>query len=108
MPPVRSASWRRPFSELRGTRAPFAADLDSTLADLPTIRTYIARMRIQTDMARTLLDDTIVALETGRADAMLRVLECKAAAGEAAVEVLDTAMRVCGGAAFRKDVAIER
>ena len=84
------------------------AHLDSTLADLPTIRTYIARMRIKTDMARTLLDDTIAAIETGRADTMLRVLECKAAAGEAATEVLDIAMRVCGGAAFRKDVGVER
>ena len=65
--------------------------LESTLADLPTIRSYIARMRIRTDMARTLLDDTISALETGRADTMLRVLSCKAAAGEAAIEVLETA-----------------
>ena len=39
---------------------------------------------------------------------MLRILECKAAAGEAATEVLDLAMRVCGGAAFRQDVAVER
>ena len=59
-------------------------------------------------MAKTLLDDTIVALETSRPDAMLRVLSCKAAAGEAANEVVDTAMRVCGGAAFRKDIAVER
>jgi len=82
--------------------------LDSTLADLPTVRSYIARMRIRTDMARTLLDDTIAALETGRADMMLRVLSCKAAAGEAAIEVLETGMRVCGGAAYRKDLAVER
>ena len=59
-------------------------------------------------MARALLDDTIAALETGRADTMLRVLACKAAAGEAAIEVLETGMRVCGGAAFRKDLAVER
>jgi alkylation response protein AidB-like acyl-CoA dehydrogenase len=39
---------------------------------------------------------------------MLRVLECKAAAGETATEVLDLAMRVCGGAAFRNDVGVER
>jgi phosphonate transport system substrate-binding protein len=39
---------------------------------------------------------------------MLRVLECKAAAGESANEVLDLAMRVCGGAAFRKEVGVER
>jgi alkylation response protein AidB-like acyl-CoA dehydrogenase len=84
------------------------AHLGSSLADLPTIRNYIARMRVKTDMARTLLGDTILALEGGRPDAMLRVLSCKAAAGEAAVDVVETAMRVCGGAAFRKDVAVER
>lgn len=39
---------------------------------------------------------------------MLRVLEVKAAAGEASTEVTDLAMRVCGGAAFRKEVGIER
>ena len=65
-------------------------------------------MRVQTDMVRTLLDDTILALEAGRPDAMLRVLSCKAAAGEAALNVVETAMRVCGGAAFRKDLAVER
>ena len=65
-------------------------------------------MRIKTDMARALLDDTISALETGRSDATLRVLSCKAAAGEASIEVVETAMRVCGGAAFRKDLAVER
>ena len=32
----------------------------------------------------------------------------KASAGETANEVLDTAMRVCGGFAFRKDVGVER
>jgi alkylation response protein AidB-like acyl-CoA dehydrogenase len=84
------------------------ADIESTLAELPTIRNYIARMRVKTDMARTLLNDTVFALETGRGDATLRVLACKAAAGETATEVLETAMRVCGGAAFRKDLAVER
>ena len=84
------------------------AHLGSSLADLPTIRNYVARMRVKTDMARTLLDDTIAALEGGRSDATLRVLSCKAAAGEAAIDVVETAMRVCGGAAFRKDVAVER
>ena len=39
---------------------------------------------------------------------MLRVLEVKAAAGEAAVAVTDLAMKVCGGAAFRKELGIER
>ncbi len=82
--------------------------LDQSLADLPTIRAYLARMRIKTDMARALLLDTLTALESGRDDTMLRVLEVKAAAGEASTEVTDLAMRVCGGAAFRKDVGVER
>jgi alkylation response protein AidB-like acyl-CoA dehydrogenase len=82
--------------------------MDSTLADLPTVRNYIGRMRVKTDMARAVLNDTVAALECGRGDATLRVLSCKAAAGEASTEVLETAMRVCGGAAFRKDVAVER
>lgn len=80
----------------------------STLADLPTIRAYIARMQIKTDLVASLLADTIAALDAGREDAMLRVLECKAAAGEASTEVTDLAMRVCGGAAFRKEVGVER
>jgi alkylation response protein AidB-like acyl-CoA dehydrogenase len=82
--------------------------LGSTLADLPTIRAYLARARIQADMARVLRDDTVAALAEQRADAMLRVMQVKAAAAEAALEVTDTAMRVCGGAAFRKDLGVER
>jgi alkylation response protein AidB-like acyl-CoA dehydrogenase len=102
---VMEAAVRRTAQHAGDTRF---ADLDRTLADLATVRNYVARMRVKTDMARALLDDTIAALESGRADAMLRVLSCKAAAGEAAVEVVETAMRVCGGAAFRKDLAVER
>jgi alkylation response protein AidB-like acyl-CoA dehydrogenase len=80
----------------------------ASLADLPTLRAFVARMRIKTDQTKALNADTLVAIATGRADATLRVLESKAAAGEAAAEVGDLAMRVCGGAAFRKDVGVER
>jgi alkylation response protein AidB-like acyl-CoA dehydrogenase len=82
--------------------------LGQSLADLPTVRAYLSRMRIKTDMCRALLLDTLVALEGGREDTMLRILEVKAAAGEASTEVTDLAMRVCGGAAFRKEVGVER
>jgi alkylation response protein AidB-like acyl-CoA dehydrogenase len=82
--------------------------LGSSLADLPTIRAYLARGRIKADMASALLLDTLAAMGAGRADTMLRVLEVKAAAAEAALEVTDIAMRVCGGAAFRKEAGIER
>lgn len=82
--------------------------LDSSLADLPTIRAYLARMRIETDKARTLWEDAIAAVEGGRADAMLRVLQVKAACGESALQVAALGMRVCGGAAYRDEIGVER
>ena len=82
--------------------------LGSTLSELPTIRAYLARARIDADMVRTLRDDTLAALAANRPDAMLRVMQVKAAAAETALTVTDTAMRVCGGAAFRKDAPVER
>jgi alkylation response protein AidB-like acyl-CoA dehydrogenase len=84
------------------------SDTATSFADLPTIRNYIARMRVKTDMSEALLSDTLAAVAGQRPEAPLRVLECKAAAGESANEVLDLAMRVCGGAALRKDVGVER
>jgi len=81
---------------------------ESTLADLPTIRAYLARMRVATDQVRCLLLDLVAAMEQQRDDVVLRVLEAKCAAGETATKVLDTAMRVCGGAAFRREVGVER
>ena len=82
--------------------------LDQTLAQQPLVRVDHARMRIATDQAAALLADTLAALESGREDAMLRVLEVKAAAGEAAIAVTDLAMKVGGGAAFRKELGLER
>jgi alkylation response protein AidB-like acyl-CoA dehydrogenase len=82
--------------------------IGTSLADLPTIRAYLARARIRTDSVNALLGDTVAAITANRSDTMLRVLEVKAAAGEAALEVTDTAMRVCGGAAFRSEAGIER
>lgn len=84
------------------------AHTGTTVADLPTIRAYVARMKTKTDMADALLSRTLDALEAGAPDAMLLLLEVKAAAGDAALEVTDLAMRVCGGAAFRKEVGVER
>jgi alkylation response protein AidB-like acyl-CoA dehydrogenase len=80
----------------------------AAIADLPTVRAFVARMQIRSDQTKALNADTLAAIASGRADATLRVLESKAAAGEAAGEVGDLAMRVCGGAAYRKDVGVER
>jgi alkylation response protein AidB-like acyl-CoA dehydrogenase len=84
------------------------AHAGTSLADLPTIRANLARMRIETDMAAALLREAVDAVCGGGADATLRVLEVKAGAGEAALQVTDLAMRVCGGAAYRKEVGVER
>jgi alkylation response protein AidB-like acyl-CoA dehydrogenase len=82
--------------------------LGVTLAEQPAARASYARLRIRTDGVRTFLTDTLTALSTGREDAMLRVLEVKAVAAEAASEVADGVMRLCGGAAFRKELGVER
>lgn len=82
--------------------------LDQRLVDQPLVRHDIGRMRLRTDAARALLHDTVAAIDSGREDAGLRVLEVKAVAAETAVDVTDLAMKACGGAAFRKDLGIER
>jgi alkylation response protein AidB-like acyl-CoA dehydrogenase len=75
---------------------------------LPTLRAQLATMQIDTDGLAARIDDLIDHLETPRETTMLRVLETKAAAGDVAIDVTSTAMRVCGGAAFSKHLNIER
>lgn len=99
------AACARTLGHVSGTKL---EHLSSALRELPTIRNYVARIKNSTDMVEALLGDTLDAIEQGREDTMLRVLQSKAVAGETATEVLDLAMRVCGGAAFRKDVGVER
>ena len=82
--------------------------LDQSLAQQVLPRHDLARMRIETDRTRAFLDDTTRALTRAREDAMLRVLEVKAVAAEAAIAVTDLAMKVCGGAAFRRELGVER
>jgi alkylation response protein AidB-like acyl-CoA dehydrogenase len=82
--------------------------LDHSLAQEPIQRLEFAKLRIDVDRTRAFLGDTLAALGSGRADAMLRVLEVKAVAAESAADVTDAAMKLCGGAAFRKEVGIER
>ena len=82
--------------------------LGQTLAEQPLVRHDIGRMQIEVDRSAAHVDSTIAALESARDDAMLHVLEVKAAAAEAAIAVTDMAMKACGGAAFRRELGIER
>jgi alkylation response protein AidB-like acyl-CoA dehydrogenase len=83
--------------------------LGQTLGEsLPTLRAQLATMQIDTDGLSARIDDVVDHLERPREATMLRVLESKAAAGDVAINVTSTAMRVCGGAAFSKQLGIER
>jgi alkylation response protein AidB-like acyl-CoA dehydrogenase len=82
--------------------------LDETLADAAVNRLHLARAKVRTDQAAALLAQAVAAVESGADDAVLRVLETKVSAGDAAIEVTDLCMRVCGGSAFRKEVGVER
>jgi alkylation response protein AidB-like acyl-CoA dehydrogenase len=82
--------------------------LGQSLAEQIQPRAQLAKLRIEADRTRGLIEDTLTAVEQGRPDAQLQVLEVKAAAGEAAADAADLALRACGGAAFRKESPVER
>jgi isovaleryl-CoA dehydrogenase len=82
--------------------------LGQSLAEQIQPRAQLAKLRIEADRTRGLIEDTLTGVEQGRADAQLQVLEVKAAAGEAAADAADLALRACGGAAFRKESPVER
>ena len=82
--------------------------LGQSLAQQAQPRAQLARLRIEADRTWALIEDTITAVEQGRPDAQLLVLEVKAAAGEAAADAADLALRAGGGAAFRKESVVER
>jgi alkylation response protein AidB-like acyl-CoA dehydrogenase len=75
---------------------------------LPTLRAQVAAMQIDTDGLAARINDLVDHLEKPRETTMLRVLETKAAAGDVAINVTSLAMRICGGAAFSKQLGIER
>jgi alkylation response protein AidB-like acyl-CoA dehydrogenase len=102
---IAQAAMARTAEHLTSTRY---EHLDQSLADQPAARIHVARMRLALDTAYAFVQDTLAAIEAERADASLRVLEVKAVASECAITVTDLAMRTCGGAAFRREVGVER
>lgn len=90
------------------TSTHFSDTNNSRLADLPTLRARLAQMRIETDTARAHLASVVHAVEQPSPQTTLMVLESKAVGAEAALRVTDLGMKACGGAAFRKDLSIDR
>ena len=82
--------------------------LDSSLADLPTIRAYLAKGWADLTAHEALLRETARKVAEPDDATVLAVLTTKAACNEAALRITDIAMRVAGGAGFSKHLSIER
>jgi alkylation response protein AidB-like acyl-CoA dehydrogenase len=82
--------------------------LDSSLADLPTIRAYLAKGWADLTAHEALLRETARSVEAPDDGTVLAVLTTKAACNEAALRITETALRVTGGAGFSRQVGIDR
>jgi alkylation response protein AidB-like acyl-CoA dehydrogenase len=97
---------------LAGTRQHLLAakleHLGRSLASLMNLRARLAQMQILVDSQGAFLERVAGLMEEASPDALLPLLESKAAAAEAALQVTDLAMRTCGGAAFSRHLSVER
>lgn len=80
----------------------------SKLRDLPNLRVRVAEMSMKTEQSRALLGHTLAQMAAPTEISPLYVLETRMAALKAAIEVTDLAMQTCGGAAFSRQLGIER
>ena len=93
---------------VRHTSAAKLEHLDQSLSALPTIRAQLAKMSIDLATTRAYLDQAAGRIAEPAEDTVLHVLGVKAAANDAALRITDTAMRVCGGAAFSEHLQVDR
>ncbi|CAN5329584.1 acyl-CoA dehydrogenase family protein [soil metagenome] len=93
---------------IRHTSAANLEHLDQSLSALPTIRAQLAKMSIDLAATRAYVDQAAARITEPADDTVLHVLGVKAAANDAALRITDTAMRVCGGAAFSEHLQIDR
>jgi alkylation response protein AidB-like acyl-CoA dehydrogenase len=84
------------------------AHLGTTLAELPTVRARLAEAELRYLQARAYLYTVAEQIAAGAPEAKVGVLALKAVAAEAAIDVTDAAMRVCGGAAYSRHLPLER
>lgn len=84
------------------------AHLDSSVADLPTVRAYIAKAWTDLAAHEALLQSTARRMAAPDDGTVLAVLATKAGCNEMALSVTETALRVAGGAAFSRHVGIDR
>jgi alkylation response protein AidB-like acyl-CoA dehydrogenase len=82
--------------------------LGESLSALPTIRAQIARMGTTLAAQRAYLESAAASVSAPDDETLTHVLGVKASANDAALAITESAMRVCGGAAFSKHLPIER
>ncbi len=80
----------------------------SKLRDLPNLRARLADMSVRTEQSRALLGLALSHMAAPSDVTPLFVLQARAAALTAAVDVTDLAMKACGGAAFSRASGVER
>jgi alkylation response protein AidB-like acyl-CoA dehydrogenase len=84
------------------------AHTGNTLRDLPNLRARLADMSVRTEQARALLGRPLDEMEAPSDATGLFVLQTRLASIEAALDVTDLAMKACGGAAFSRQLPVER
>jgi alkylation response protein AidB-like acyl-CoA dehydrogenase len=82
--------------------------LGTPLAGIAVNRARLAEAKIRHLQARALLLQVAGQIAAGDPAAQVGVLALKAAAAEMAIAVTDETMRVCGGAAFSRQLPLER
>ncbi|HEY7493364.1 MAG TPA: acyl-CoA dehydrogenase family protein [Candidatus Tectomicrobia bacterium] len=92
-------------SHLQGTDF---AHTGTGLRDLPNLRARLAEMSVATEQSRALLGHTLRELAAPDEATPLWVLRTRMAALQTAVQVTDLAMKTCGGAAFSRQLGVER
>jgi alkylation response protein AidB-like acyl-CoA dehydrogenase len=93
---------------VKHTSAAKLEHLAQSLSALPTIRAQLAKMSIDVSSTRSYVEQAAGRLAQPADDTVLHVLGVKAAANDAALRITDSAMRVCGGAAFSEHLQIDR
>jgi alkylation response protein AidB-like acyl-CoA dehydrogenase len=82
--------------------------LGQPLGSLANLRARLAQMQIAVDMQQTFLEHAAGRMEMAAPDTLLVLLQTKAAAAEAALQVTDLALRTGGGACFGRGLTVER
>lgn len=102
---IAQAAMDATVNHLKSTRL---EHMNENLTVFANLRTAVARMGIEIERSRAQVAYTARAMEAPAAHTMGAVLASKAQAADTALSVTDLAMQACGGAAFSKQLPLER